>query len=81
MYHTSFAVRVLTLGLGDTVRVTEDLTNPKSSQSTALNYILQRFLLGRSGALLRELLDLLDDLLGSGLEPRRGVARVGDGGG
>jgi hypothetical protein len=53
----------LTLGLGDTVRVTKDLTN-----------------LGGSGALLRELLDLLDDLLGSGLEPRRRVARVGDGG-
>lgn len=48
--------------LGDTVRVTEDLTN-----------------LGGSGALLRELADLLDDLLGGGLEPRRWVARVGDG--
>ena len=31
-----------------------------------------------SGALLRKLGDLLDDLLGSGLEPRRRVARVGD---
>jgi len=33
------------------------------------------------GALLRELADLVDDLLGSGLEPCRGRARVGDGGG
>lgn len=32
-------------------------------------------------ALLGELADLVDDLLGGGLEPRRRVARVGDGGG
>jgi hypothetical protein len=50
-----------------------------SSQSTVLNHVLRISLLRRSGALLRELLDLLDDLLGGGLEPRRGVARVGDG--
>lgn len=50
-----------------------------SSQSSVLNRVLRRSLLGGSGALLRELLDLLDDLLGSGLEPRRGVAGVGDG--
>lgn len=49
------------LDLGDTVRVTKDLTD-----------------LRRSGALLCELADLLDDLLGSGLEPRRWVAAVGD---
>jgi hypothetical protein len=59
-----FNVAELTLGLGDTVRVTEDFTD-----------------LGGSGTLLRELLDLLDDLLGSGLEPRRWVAGVRDGGG
>jgi len=34
-----------------------------------------------SGTLLCELADLLNDLLGSGLQPSRGVARVGDGGG
>lgn len=50
------------LDLGDTVRVTEDLTN-----------------LGGSGALLCELADLLDNLLGSCLQPRRWVAGVGDG--
>lgn len=32
-------------------------------------------------ALLGELADLLNDLLGGGLQPRRRVARVGDGGG
>ena len=32
-------------------------------------------------ALLGELADLVDDLLGGGLEPRGRVARVGDGGG
>lgn len=32
-----------------------------------------------SGALLRELADLVNDLLGGGLEPCRGVAAVGDG--
>jgi hypothetical protein len=32
-----------------------------------------------SGALLRELADLVNDLLGGGLEPCRGSARVGDG--
>lgn len=37
--------------------------------------------LGRGGALLGELADLVDDLLGGGLEPRGGVAGVGDGGG
>jgi hypothetical protein len=37
--------------------------------------------LGGSGALLCELADLLNDLLGSGLQPSGGVARVGDGGG
>ena len=37
--------------------------------------------LGRAGALLGELADLVDDLLGGGLEPCRGGARVGDGGG
>jgi len=57
-----FSVAELTLGLGDTVRVTKNLTN-----------------LGGSGAFLRELLDLLDDLLGSGLKPRRRAAGVGDG--
>lgn len=50
------------LDLGDTVRVTKDLTD-----------------LRRSGTLPGELADLLDDLLGSGLEPRRGVAAVRDG--
>lgn len=35
--------------------------------------------LGGSGALLCELADLVNDLLGGGLQPRRGVARVGDG--
>ena len=50
------------LDLGDTVRVTKDLTDLRGS-----------------GTLLCELADLLDDLLGSGLEPRRGVAAVGDG--
>lgn len=34
--------------------------------------------LGRGGTLLRELADLLDDLVGRGLEPRRGGARVGN---
>ena len=34
-----------------------------------------------SGTLLRELADLLNNLLGGGLQPSRGVARVGDGGG
>jgi len=37
------------------------------------------FLLGGGGALLRELADLLDDLLGCGFQPRRRVAGVGDG--
>lgn len=37
--------------------------------------------LGGSGALLGELANLVDNLLGGGLEPRRGVAGVGDGGG
>lgn len=37
--------------------------------------------LRRSGTLLGELADLVDDLLGSGLHPRRSGARVGDGGG
>jgi hypothetical protein len=37
--------------------------------------------LGWGGALLGELADLVDDLLGGGLEPRGGVAGVGDGGG
>lgn len=31
--------------------------------------------------LLRELADLVDDLVGGGLKPRRGLARVRDGGG
>jgi len=35
--------------------------------------------LGGGGALLRELADLLDDLLGCGFQPRRRVAGVGDG--
>ena len=34
-----------------------------------------------SGTLLCELANLLNILLGGGLQPRRGVARVGDGGG
>lgn len=37
--------------------------------------------LRRRSALLGELADLLDDLLGRGLEPRRGVAAVGHSGG
>lgn len=37
--------------------------------------------LRRSGALSGELGDLLIDLLGGGLQPRGGGARVGDGGG
>lgn len=37
--------------------------------------------LRRSGALLSELADLVDNLVGGGLEPGRGGARVGDGGG
>lgn len=35
-------------------------------------------LLGRSSTLLRELADLVDDLVGGGLQPRRGVAGVRD---
>jgi hypothetical protein len=35
--------------------------------------------LGRSSTLTGQLADLLDNLLGSGLEPRRRIARVGDG--
>lgn len=35
--------------------------------------------LRRGGTLPGELADLLDDLVGGGLEPRGGVARVGDG--
>lgn len=34
--------------------------------------------LRRSGALLGQLADLLDNLVGGGLEPRGGVAAVGD---
>lgn len=34
-----------------------------------------------SGTLLGELADLVDDLLGGGLQPRGSGARVGDGGG
>lgn len=34
--------------------------------------------LGGGGTLLGQLADLLDDLLGGGLEPRGGVAAVGD---
>jgi hypothetical protein len=52
------------LDLGDTVAVTEDLTN-----------------LRWCSTLLRELADLVDNLLGSGLQPRRSAAGVGDGGG
>lgn len=37
--------------------------------------------LGGGSTLLSELADLVDDLLGGGLEPRGGVARVGDRGG
>ena len=37
--------------------------------------------LGRSGTLLCELADLVNDLIGGGLEPRRGGAAVGEGGG
>lgn len=37
--------------------------------------------LRRSGTLLCELADLVNDLLGGGLQPRRRVARVGDRGG
>lgn len=37
--------------------------------------------LGRSSTLLGELADLVDNLVGGGLEPRRRVAGVGDGGG
>lgn len=37
--------------------------------------------LRRSSTLLSELADLVDDLVGGGLEPGRGGARVGDGGG
>ena len=37
--------------------------------------------LGRSGTLLCELADLVNDLIGGGLEPRRGAARVGERGG
>lgn len=37
--------------------------------------------LGGGSTLLGELADLVDDLLGGGLEPRGGVARVGDRGG
>ena len=37
--------------------------------------------LGRSGTLLCELADLVNDLVGGGLEPRRGAARVGERGG
>jgi hypothetical protein len=71
----------LTLDLGDTVRVTEDLTNPAFPSVCVLSYGCADSLLGGSGALLCELGDLLDDLLGGGLQPRRGVAGVGDGGG
>lgn len=37
--------------------------------------------LGRSGTLLGQLADVVDNLVGGGLEPGRGGARVGDGGG
>jgi hypothetical protein len=37
--------------------------------------------LRRSGTLTGELGDLLDDLLGGGLQPRRGGSRVGESGG
>lgn len=37
--------------------------------------------LGGGGALLSELADLVDDLIGGGLEPRRRAAGEGDGGG
>ena len=37
--------------------------------------------LGGSGTLLGQLADLVDDLLGGGLEPRGSRAGVGDGGG
>jgi len=37
--------------------------------------------LRRSGTLTGELGDLLDDLLGGGLQPRRGRSRVGESGG
>lgn len=68
-----------TADLRDTVRVTKDLANPAISSVCCPCSLVQLPLLGRSGALLRELADLLDDLLGSGLQPRRWVARVGDG--
>ena len=37
--------------------------------------------LGRSGTLLGQLSDLVDNLVGGGLEPRRGSAGVGERGG
>jgi hypothetical protein len=67
------------LYLGNAVGVTEDFTDPVLSMSISLHAPLKVLLLGGSGALLRKLGDLLDDLLGSGLEPRRGSTRVGDG--
>lgn len=68
-----------TPNLGDTVRVTENLTNPAHPLVSILSSFLAIALLGGSGALLCELADLLDNLLGGGLEPRRRVAGVGDG--
>jgi hypothetical protein len=71
-------VAELTLGLGDTVRVTKDLTNPAVWSVLHCAFRLRVSLLRGSGTLLRKLGDLLDNLLGGGLEPRRRVARVGD---
>lgn len=69
-----------TPSLGDAVRVTKDLANPAMRVSMPFRLLLLRLsLLRGSGALLRELADLLDDLLGGGLEPRRRRARVRDG--
>jgi hypothetical protein len=74
-----YGVAKRTLGLGNAVRVAEDLANPASRSVCHCAFFSRVSVLRGSGALLRKLGDLLDDLLGGGLEPRRRAARVGDG--
>jgi hypothetical protein len=63
------------------VRVTEDLTNPAIQSARRSCYLPFHaiVLLRWCGTLLRELADLVDNLLGGGLQPRRRAAGVGDG--
>jgi hypothetical protein len=71
------------LDLSHTVRVTEDLTNPAilSAHHSCVFYSVRLLLLRWCSTLLRELADLVNNLLRSGLQPRRRAAGVGDGGG